>query len=191
MDNMDNIDNNTDNMDNDLIEDLDTSWINEFEKEDDEYKNYYSEDISFIKIHFIYTNKNDEIEKIKEEKILLNTLGVLHKEELLRIIKNNSFLTPNSNYLVSFILKINIVLEPENLKTFLNNKSPQNIGSSFLQPITTLDSIYFKKTIAMFHDINNILIIFTPSTSTNANTNKHKYTKKALIHFNKKTKKRI
>ena len=53
-------------MDNDKIEDLDDSWINELEKIDNEYNNYYSEDLSFIKIHSIYINDNNEIEKTSE-----------------------------------------------------------------------------------------------------------------------------
>jgi hypothetical protein len=40
------------------IEDLDVSWINEFEKIDNEYNIYYTEEISFIKIHCVYINNN-------------------------------------------------------------------------------------------------------------------------------------
>ena len=58
------------NMD---IEDLDISWINDFEKIDNEYNIYYTEEISFIKIHCVYINNNNEIEKITEEKIFLKT----------------------------------------------------------------------------------------------------------------------
>ena len=82
---MDNNDNNND------IEDLDLSWIHDFEKIDNEYKIYYTEELSFIRVHSIFVNNNYEIEKIKEEKILLKIPGLLQKEELLSIIKHNSF----------------------------------------------------------------------------------------------------
>ena len=52
-------------------EDLDFSWITDFEKIDNEYKMYYSEELSFIRIHSIYVNSENEIEKVREEKILL------------------------------------------------------------------------------------------------------------------------
>ena len=45
----------------DDIEDLDFTWIQEFENLDKDYKNYYTEDLSFLRIHSIYINTlNDE-----------------------------------------------------------------------------------------------------------------------------------
>ena len=143
---------------NDTIEDLDLSWINEFEKIDNEYKIYYTEELSFIRIHSIYVNNNDEIEKVREEKVLLKNPGILQKEELLSIIKHNSF-SNQVKYSLLSILKFNINLEPIHLKTFLRNKNPA-IGAPFLQSIKNLDTIKFEKAITMFHDINEILILF-------------------------------
>ena len=183
----------SDNKQSDYIEDLDMSWINEFEKIDNEYKMYYTEDLSFIKIHSIYVNDNDEIEKIKEEKILLKTLGILEKEELLSIIKHNSF-SNQIKYSLLSLLKFNINLEPINLKTFLRNKNPA-IGAPFLQSIKNLDSIKFEKSIAMFHDINQLLIIFHKKINKNIhpeiNQRINNRTKKVFINSNskKKTKK--
>lgn len=146
------------NENNGTIEDLDISWINEFEKIDNEYKIYYTEELSFIRIHSIYVNNNNDIEKIREEKILLKTNGILQKEELLNIIKHNSF-SNEIKYSLLSILKFNINLEPIHLKTFLRNKNP-TLGAPFLQSIKNLDTIKFDKSITMFHDINEILIIF-------------------------------
>ena len=108
---------------NDEIEDLDLDWIQEFEKIDNEYKVYYTEELSFIRIHSIYVNNNNDIEKIREEKIILKESGILSKEELLSIIKHNSF-SKEIKYSLLSILKFNINLEPFNLKTFLRNKNP-------------------------------------------------------------------
>ena len=122
---------------NDNIEDLDLSWIKEFEKLDNEYKMYYTEDISFIRIHTIYINK------IREEKLLLKTHGTLDKEELLTIIKHNSF-SNEIKYSLLSILKFNINIEPIFLNTFLRNKNPA-IGAPFLQSIKHIDTIKFEK----------------------------------------------
>ena len=168
---------------NDEIEDLDISWINDFEKLDNEYKIYYTEEISFIKIHFIYINNNNEIEKVKEEKILLKNNGILLKEELLSLIKNNLLLN-QLKYSLSSILKFNINIEPIHLKTFLRNKNPL-LGNTFLQPIKHIDSIKFDKTISMFHDINEVIIIFQQKNNIINNR-----TKKSLINTNKKRTKR-
>lgn len=164
---------------NDEIEDLDISWINDFEKIDNEYKIYYTEEISFIKIHFIYINNNNEIEKVKEEKILLKNNGILLKEELLSLIKNNLLLN-QLKYSLSSILKFNINIEPIHLKTFLRNKNPL-LGNTFLQPIKHIDSIKFDKTISMFHDINEVIIIFQQKNNIINNR-----TKKSLINTNTK-----
>lgn len=186
------MDNHDDN--NDTFGDLDLSWIHEFEKIDNEYKIYYTEELSFIRIHSVYVNNNNEIEKIREEKILLKTPGILQKEELLSIIKHNSF-SNEIKYSLLSILKFNINLEPINLKTFLRNKNPA-IGAPFLQSIQHLDSIKFEKSITMFHDINEILIIFHQKINKQLHKNSDSNiisnrTKKVFINSNpkKKTKK--
>jgi len=182
---------NDNDNEHDNIEDLDLSWIQDFEKIDNEYKNYYTEEISFIRIHSIYLNLNNEIDKMREEKVLLKTPGILLKEELLSIIKHNSF-SNQIKYSLLSILKFNINLEPIHLKTFLRNKN-DSIGNTFLQSIKNIDSIKFDKTISMFHDINEILIIFYPKISENTPEQKdHNRTKKIFINSNtkKKTKKK-
>ena len=143
---------------NDNIEELDSTWLQEFQNLDDEYKNYYTEELSFIRINSVYVNTNNEIEKINEEKVLLKNAGILQKEELLSIIKHN-ILSNNNKYSLLSILKFNINIEPIHLNNFLKNKDI-NVGSSFLQSIKNIDSIKFDKSISMFHDINSILIIF-------------------------------
>jgi hypothetical protein len=191
-DNNNNNNNNDNNNDNNIIEDLDLSWIHEFEKIDNEYKIYYTEELSFIRVHSIFVNNNYEIEKIKEEKILLKIPGLLQKEELLSIIKHNSFFNEIKYSLLS-ILKFNINLEPIHLKTFLRSKH-KNIGNPFLHSIQNLDNIKFEKSITMFHDINELLIIFHRkiNKSTQINSNISNQTKKNFISLNtkKKTKKR-
>lgn len=173
-DNNDDTDNNIDE-----IEDLDSTWIQDFDKLDNEYKNYYTEDISIIRVHSIYVNKNNDIEKIKEEKIILNTPGILQKEELLSIIKHNSF-SNEVKYSLLSILKFNITIEPIHLNTFLRNKNKHN-GYSFLQSVKNIDSIKFDKSISMFHDINEVLIIFHEKINKNTEQYIHNRTKKIFI----------
>ena len=190
--------NNIDNLKtNDDIEDLDSSWLEEFEKIDNEYKNYYTEDISFIRIRSVYVNKDNNIEKLREEKILLKVPGYLQKEELISIMKHNSYFN-QIKYSVLSILKYNINIEPIHLKTFLKSKN-QNVGDYFLQSVKNIDTIKFEKSISMFHDINEIFIIFHEKIykpvnnilATNnrtkkvfINSNANKYTKRKLFKEN-------
>ena len=173
---------------NDEIAELDSTWIKEFEKFDNEYKNYYAEDISFIRIHSIYVDKNNDIIKIKEEKLLLKTPGLLEKEELLTVIKHNSLFF-NIKYSLLSILKFNLTIEPVNLTNFLKNKD-KNIGSTFLQSNRHIENIKFEKSISMFHDINNLIIVFIEKMYVLKEHRNH--TKKIFINSNtkKKTKKK-
>lgn len=175
-------------IDNNAIDDLDVTWIQEFENLDNEYKSYYTEELSFIRIHSIYVNNDNNIEKIKEEKVLLKIPGILQKDELLGIIKHNSFLNQIKYKLLS-ILKFNINLEPINLKTFLRSKD-KNIGSLFLQSVKNIDTIRFDKSIAMFQDINDVIIVFHEKMNTQLGSIPKNYTKKIYIRSksNKKTK---
>jgi len=180
-------------LNEDNIEDLDFTWIQEFENIDKDYKNYYSEELQFIKIHSIYVDKENSIEKVKEENILLRTPGILQKEELLGIIKHNSF-SNEFKYSLLSILKFNINILPENLNTYLRNKN-ENIGSLFLQSIKNIDSIRFEKSISLFHDINEIIIIFyQPNYKgyfTISTHHKPSSTKKIFINSIKKTKRKL
>jgi hypothetical protein len=170
----------------DAIEDLDSTWIQEFENLDKDYKNFYTEELSFLRIHSIYVSKQNDIEKVKEEKIFLKEPGVIQKEELLSIIKHNSF-SNEIKYSLLCILKFNINVEPEFLKFFLKSRD-KNIGSSFLQSVKNIDSIRFEKSITMFHDINEIIIIFHQTDRIHNHNNR---TKKIFIRSNtKKTTKR-
>ena len=177
-------------IENDLF-DIDTSWIKEFETLDNEYKDYYTEDLTFLQVHCIYINKANEIEKISEDKILLKMPGILSKEEIIGLIKHN-LLCNNVKYSLLSILKFNINIDPIYLKTFIKNKnSPALIGNNFLQSIKNIDTIKFDKCISMFHDLNDLLILFYEKDKSRDAYNK--LTKKIYINPNsiKKTKRNI
>ena len=180
---------------------IDSSWLEEFENLDKEYKDYYTEELVTIKIHCIYINKNNEIERVIEDKIILKTPGLLSKEEIVSIIKHGSICN-QVKYSLLYILKYNINLEPIYLKTFLRNKALlKDIGSPFLQSVKNIDAIKFDKCISMFHDLNDLFIIFydknkdkltNDSDLTNDLTSNNR-TKKIYINSSsfKKTKRNI
>ena len=80
------IDYNSD-YENEEIADLDTSWINEFEKVDKDYESFYMEKLNYVKITLIYVNKLNEIDKVKEDKIFINNANIISKEEIIEILK--------------------------------------------------------------------------------------------------------
>ncbi len=178
-----------------LIDDLDTDWIDNFNKMDEEFKNYYCEDLPFIKINSVYINSLNEIDMVKEEKIIFKTPSLLSKEELLQIIKHNSFIN-GQKYSLLGILKYNIDIDPKNLKQlFKYQTNKADLNQLFLTSLKNIDDIKFEKSITMFHDINQLFILFhqlicVPKSSSNALN--HNFTKKVFIYSNsnKKTKRK-
>ena len=191
---------NSDNNDLDYeFEELDTSWINEFEELDKDFNSYYKEELSFIRINYIYINTQNEIVNISEENCLFKKPGMLSKEELIGLIKHNSFNNAIKYSLLS-LLKYNIDFEPINLKTFLRSND-KNIGKNYLKSITNIDNIFFEQSISLFHDLNNLFIIFiekrneksTFERNNNGNLTNRQLTKKVYIHsnFRKRTKRNL
>ena len=69
---------------------LDDEWINNFEKTDKLYEDFYKDDLYYINLRILYINRNNEIDKIKHESFLLTTKNYISREEILGILKNNS-----------------------------------------------------------------------------------------------------
>jgi hypothetical protein len=145
-----------DKDDEPILDDLDTSWLDEFEKIDNEYKIYYNENQIYVRIHFIYIDENNEIFKIREHKHFFARPNTISKEELIAIIKSNSS-SSNKLYSLLSILKFNIDIQPQDLKSFLKQNY---VNDRFLQSIKHIDNIVFDKSISIFHDINALFIIF-------------------------------
>ena len=139
--------------------DLDTKWIEEFESVDNNYKTFYAEDILHIKFHYVYVNKENAIDKIKEETILLRAPNYISREELIGILKKNNKLS-ETNYTVLSILKYNIDIEPADVAYYIKNNVEQDETYDFLKSVKNIDAIPLNHSISMFQDLNDIIIIF-------------------------------
>jgi hypothetical protein len=166
------------------FDDLDASWLQEFQKMDTNGISYYNpENLLFTKVHYIYVNGNQEITNLCEEKYLFKRPNVLLKEDLIGLIKRNSIVNCKKYSLLS-ILKYNINIEPHNFKNFFNSKKAND---RFLQSIKNIDDIFFDKSIAMFHDLNDLIIIFLDKNSKTIDSHlleKHNTTKRVYINHN-------
>ena len=164
----------TDSLDYDYkFEELDTSWLRDFEAMEKDYKSYYTEDLLFIRVNYIYVNSKQDITNIYEEKHLFKKPNIL--------LKRNSIVNKTKYSLLS-ILKYNINIEPYNLKTFFRSKN-NNIGNQFLQSIKNINDVVFDKSISMFHDLNSLIIILLEKEqSNNINSNTNNFTKRVYIN---------
>lgn len=134
---------------------LDDEWIKNFENNDKLYQDFYKDDLYYINLRVIYINRNNEIDKIKNQCYLLKNPNKILHEELLGILKNNSIDNENKYRLLS-ILKYNISLDPDGIKHYLIKQDTKD----YLSVIKNIDTIVFDKSISMFHDLNDLILIF-------------------------------
>ena len=134
---------------------LDDEWIHTFENSDKLYKDFYKDDLYYVTIKSIYINNEHNINKITCDTLLLKKPNHISREEITEILKNNA-VDDNIQYSLFSILKFNISLEPDDIKNYLTNAT----NPEYLSVVTNIDTIYFDKSITMFHDLNDIYIIF-------------------------------
>ena len=100
---------------------LDTRWIQEFESIDYNYKQFYNEVVCDIKICSIYVDKNNNIENIKQEILELSRENLITKEEIIKIIKQNS-VNQKKRYTLLSLLKYNVDLDASNVVHYLKQQ---------------------------------------------------------------------
>ena len=172
-----------------MIENLDVKWIEDFEKEDKNYKEFYKEPLEKLDVDFIYINEENEIEKLIQEKYNLKTKNLFSKEELIYAIKTH--ISPNKQ------LEDKISLKKADYKLFsillynidINNDKIKNIQeTSFLQSIRHLNDIILNDSIKCLHNLNSLYILFYE------NTKRISHNKTKRIHLksaHKKTKRQM
>lgn len=157
---------------------LNDEWIKKFEETDKLYQDFYKDDLYYINTHFVYINKTNEIEKIKQESFLMTKRNYISREELIGMLKRNS-IDNSQEYSILSILKYNITLDVEDVNCFLNKS---NKFDYFLTNVKNIDAITFDKTVNMFQDLNDLIFVFYIKPIKNANN----ATKKVFLKSNHK-----
>ena len=164
---------------------LDDDWINNFENTDKLYKDFYKDDLYYVNLRAIYINRENEIEKLKQESFLMSKPNSISREEIFEILKKNS-VDNDKKYSLLSILKYNIVLEPDDIKLYLNNRN----GDEYLSVVKHIDAVVFEKSINMFHDLNDLILIFYEKSLELKKPDANNTTKKIYLRSlssNKKT----
>ena len=171
-------------MNNELNDD----WINNFEDNDKLYKDFYKDNLYYVNIDFIYINKDNEIEKIKQDSFLMSEQNSIKRDELIGLLKRNS-IDNDKRYSLLSILKYNITLDADEIKNFLMASDLSLYNEQFLTVNKHIDTIFFEKSINMFQDLNNLYFIFYEKTKEVKNRELNSITKKIYlgIYANKKT----
>ena len=156
---------------------LDDEWINNFDKLDKLYKDFYKDDLYYVNLKIIYVNRDNEIDKIKYEVFLMAQKNVIAREEIIEILKNYSS-DNETKYTLLSLLRYNINLEPDEVKNYLKNEE----NKPYLSVIKNIDTITFEKTISMFHDLNDLILIFYEKSKEIKNKEPNNSTKKIYLH---------
>lgn len=168
-------------MTEDYIE-LDDNWINEFKNDDKLYQEFYSENVYYINIKFIYVDSNNNIQKIIHERYFLEKSNIISKDEIVSIIKSKC-INDNIRYKLLSILKYNFNLSPDKVSHFLKSTTDGEYFN-FLKTIKHIEDIYFEKTINMFHELNDLFIVFYEKNVYERN--KNNTTKKIILNLSHK-----
>lgn len=168
------------NTDHVVDEILDDKWITKFAESDKLYLDFYKDDVYYTDIHFVYVNKKNEIIKINQESFLFKNKNYISRDELIGLIKRNS-IVDSTRYSIMSILKYNITLDPNEIKRFVCS---EHDNTSYMIPVTNIDTIKYDKTINMFQDLNDLLIVLYEKPVTNPNNS----TRKVYLHAKPKMK---
>lgn len=144
-------------IDIDTIDDLDSSWIDKEEKMGASDTNYIREPIDEIQMFFIYINSKLEIEHVSKESECID--GCISKDRLLQIIQTKRHHN-NKKYRLDDLLSFQIDLEPENIQSFSELNSLDDISATFLKSMPIFDEIVCTPSIFIFHDIASLFFMF-------------------------------
>ena len=133
---------------------FDSKWIKEYEEKENDYKNFYKEEVNIIDIIFLYINSDNEIYNIKNlNEYIANS--EINCERIIEIIKNYQN-NNNIKHKLMALLNYKIDIDPENIKQLFN----YDINHGTLYSIKNIKNIKFDKTVNLLQDLNSAIFIF-------------------------------
>jgi len=151
---------------------LDTNWITAFEKSDTPYRDFYKKPLGTVRLFTLYVNKKNHLFHIKKTTVQL-VAGRLSRDRLVKILKRDMFHN-QMKYRPISLLKYNISLGPEEVLLYL--KKDKDLD--FLRVEKKIDDIVFEDSVALFHNINSLYLVFHESWRS-----WHNKTKKIRIKY--------
>lgn len=152
--------------------------LTEINDEQKMYSGFYVEKNNYVNVYYIYVDTNNNITYAKKDtEELIN--GMLKKEKLIMLLKNNMLIKGKKCGLMS-IIKYNININNNELTHFLKDEEKYN----FLTYGTKIDDMYWEDTILSLQELNGLFIVYKESPKQN----KRRKTKKKKLKIRKKLK---
>ena len=164
---------------------LSTDWIEDFEIEDKDYKQFYKEPVKSIQVYYLYVNRHQELLHIKKQKIDIHN-SQLEKKDLIELIKKYRDYQ-NKTYVPLSILKYNITLEPQYIQEFIANPT----DFKYTQAESSIENIDWFDSIVFLQEVNSLYIVFREKWKANGNGTKKIYIKSQKLKRAKTRKKRL
>jgi hypothetical protein len=168
---------------------LNDDWIKTFEDQDNLYKDFYKGDLYYVNLKIIYINRENDIDKIRDEPFIMSYPNHVTREEVIQILKRN-IIDDNRHYSLLSILKYNITIDVDDIRKLLSESTNISSENEYLTAIKHIDAISLEKTINMFHDLNELVFIFYEKSSELICVDPNNSTKKIYLrklNSNKKT----
>jgi hypothetical protein len=162
---------------------IDTTFIDEFEKDDNLYIDFYKDQIEQIELYILYVDNNNDLFHIKKDTATLNN-GKLEKADLKNLIKQY-INYQNKKYRLISLLKWNITIEPEEISNYLKNDKEFD----FIKSIRNINSVEFEDSINLFHNLNSLYLVFHERWKLLENKTKKIYLNKKLVKNKTRSKK--
>lgn len=150
---------------------LDTTWINEIENTImyDEYQQFIKSDITSVMITFIYINKSNEPVHTASIRVTLSVPNQISQDEILHIMQKyqmrvvynernkKQFIYYNFHSLLHYSFEIEE--DVKSVAAFLVGDGDGDCFMNKYSNIISIQTLYFKPIINLFHDISSITII--------------------------------
>ena len=162
----------------------DTSWMDILEKQEEDYKSFYKENVDIVKIFYTYVDSDNKIYYVKKENLLIEN-NKINRNELIYILKKNKQNNKKNHKLIS-VLQYNIDLEPEEVLNYLKYKENYN----FLTVVSKVNDILWNDTISIFKNLNSLHVIYYEEPVKKSNNTKKVYIRNRKLKRKKHTRKR-
>ena len=162
----------------------DTSWMDILEKQEEDYKSFYKENVDIVKIFYTYVDSDNKIYYVKKDNLLIEN-NKINRNELIYILKKNKQNNKKNHKLIS-VLQYNIDLEPEEVLNYLKYKENYN----FLTVVSKVNDILWNDTISIFKNLNSLHVIYYEEPVKKSSNTKKVYIRNKKLKRNKHTRKR-
>ena len=162
----------------------DTSWMDILEKQEEDYKSFYKENVDIVKIFYTYVDCDNKIYYVKKDNLLIEN-NKINRNELIYILKKNKQNNKKNHKLIS-VLQYNIDLEPEEVLNYLKYKENYN----FLTIVSKVNDILWNDTISIFKNLNSLHVVYYEEPAKKSRNTKKVYIRNRKLKRKKHTRKR-